>query len=52
MTQFKELVNLLIEIKLKGQLGINKTELKESEGIGDTCPTPVVSTLDPSATVI
>ena len=52
MTQFKELVNLLIEIKLKAQLGINKTELKESGGICDTHPTPVASTLDPSATII
>jgi len=41
MAQFKERVNLLIEIKLKGQLGINKTEFKESEGIGETCPTSV-----------
>jgi hypothetical protein len=41
MEQFKERVNLLIEIKLKGQVGINKTELKESEEIGETRPIPV-----------
>jgi len=52
MAQFKKRVNLLIEIKLNGQLGINKTELRDKEEIDETCPTPVASTLEPFATVI
>lgn len=41
MTQFKKLINLLVEIKLKGQLRTNKTEIGESEGIWEASPTPV-----------
>ena len=50
--QLWEWVSWLRDIILKGQPGMNKTEFKDKEEVGDTWPIPVAATLEPSAKVM
>ena len=52
MEQLSVQVNWLIEIKLKGDLGMKRIDCKCSEGRGSACPITRGTILEPSAKVI